>query len=285
MNTLKIERDARVVASDGEAGRVTQVVVDPQTREVTDMVVDHDGQQWLVPIGEVTSTEKGTVRVRGTRAQLRSAGRFERDQFDALAAERADAETQGRAAHGGAPLRDAQENAVEIGGTEQTTTTVTGSTPRPARPQTIATQSTQKPAAPTTPARGSDAQRLELREEELLVRKQSVQSGEVALRTDVVSEQRTLDVPVTREEVTIERHRVDRQPTDQPIAASGETISVPVRQEQVTLDKQAVVYEEIEVGKRAVQETKQVSDTVRREKAVVDKEGQVDVRDVDKEQR
>ncbi len=269
MNTLKIERDARVVASDGEAGRVTQVVVDPQTREVTDMVVDHDGQQWLVPIGEVASAEKGTVRVRGTRAQLRGASRFERDQFDALAAKRADAETQGRATHGGAALRDAQENAVEIGGVERTT----------------AAESTQKSAGPTTPARRSDAQRLELREEELLVRKQSVQSGEVDIRTDVVSEQRTLEVPVTHEEVTIERHRVDRQPTDQPIAAGGETISVPVRKEQVTLDKQAVVYEEVEVGKRAVQETRQVSDTVRREQAVIDKEGQVDARDVGKEQR
>jgi uncharacterized protein (TIGR02271 family) len=83
-------------------------------------------------------------------------------------------------------------------------------------------------------------------------------------------------VPVTREEVTIERHPVDRRPSDSPIG-EAETIRVPVREEQVVVDKQAVVYEEISVGKRDVQETQHVSDTVRREEAVIDKEGKVEI--------
>jgi uncharacterized protein (TIGR02271 family) len=117
---------------------------------------------------------------------------------------------------------------------------------------------------------------LRLREEELLARKHSVETGAVNLRTEVVSEQQTLEVPVTREEVTIERHAVDRRPSDRPIGES-ETIKVPVREEQVSVDKQAVVYEEISVDKRAVQETQHVSETVRREEAVIDKDGDVEI--------
>jgi uncharacterized protein (TIGR02271 family) len=124
------------------------------------------------------------------------------------------------------------------------------------------------------PARTNDDgnRKLQLREEELIARKRSVETGTVGIRTEVVSEQRTLEVPVTHEEVTIERHAVDRRPSDRPIS-EGETISIPVSEEQVTLEKKAVVYEEVNVGKRAVQETEHVSGTVRREEVVVHEEG------------
>ena len=120
------------------------------------------------------------------------------------------------------------------------------------------------------------ARKLQLREEELVARTRSVKTGEVGLHTQVVSEQRTLEVPVTHEEVTIERHAVDRRPSERPIGES-ETISVPVSAEQVTLDKKAVVYEEVNVGTRKVQETEHVSDTVRREEAVIKQDGDVTI--------
>jgi len=82
---------------------------------------------------------------------------------------------------------------------------------------------------------------------------------------------------VTHEEVTIERHAVDRRPSDGPISETAEELSVPVREEQVTLDKQAVVYEEVTLGKRAVQKTQRVSDTVRKEVVDVDALGNVDL--------
>lgn len=128
-----------------------------------------------------------------------------------------------------------------------------------------------------TERRAEGGERLELREEELQVRKQSVESGEVALTKDVVSEQRTLEVPVTREEVVVERHAVDRRPSDRPLEERSEVIEVPVREEQVTLEKRPVVYEQVDVGKRAVQETQQVSGTVRREELAVEREGDVTV--------
>jgi len=126
-----------------------------------------------------------------------------------------------------------------------------------------------------------DARTLELREEQLRATTKPVQAGEVEIRKDVVEEKQTLEVPVTREEVVIERHPVNRADADRSTAGeigSGETIRIPVREERVELDKQTVVTEEIEVGKRAVQETQRVSGTVRREEAHVEHDDDVDVR-------
>ena len=118
---------------------------------------------------------------------------------------------------------------------------------------------------------------LELREEELQARKQPVETGRVQIGKEVVEEKQTVEVPVTHEEVTIERQPVARRPAEGSIGASDETIRVPVREEQVSVEKRPVVAEEIKVGKKQVQETKQVSGTVRREEARVEGEGDVDI--------
>ncbi|HEY3058123.1 MAG TPA: YsnF/AvaK domain-containing protein [Chloroflexota bacterium] len=124
----------------------------------------------------------------------------------------------------------------------------------------------------------AQADRMQLREEELHAQRTPVETGRVSLGKEVTEEQRTLEVPVRREEVTVERHPVERHPSDRPIEESGRTIEVPVREERVEVEKRPVVYEEVGIAKRQVTETERVSDTVRREEARVDREGDVDVR-------
>ena len=120
---------------------------------------------------------------------------------------------------------------------------------------------------------------LRLREERLQAEKQSVQSGEVRLHKDVIEEQKNIDVPVTHEEVYIERHDLagDRA-SDLPVG-QDETIRVPVSEERVNVTKSTVDTGEVSVGKRAVTENQRVSDTVRREEARVEKDGDTPVRD------
>jgi uncharacterized protein (TIGR02271 family) len=166
-------------------------------------------------------------------------------------------------------------------------------------PEDIDTYHEERTAA--APARGTAGQAdreqetLQLREEELRATKRPVEAGEVEIRKEVVTEQQTIEVPVTREEAVIERRPVS--PTEAGRVDAGEigedeTIRVPLREEQVTVEKTPVVTEEVEIGKRTVQETQQVSDTVRREEAVVEHEDDVPVRqrkrgvsDADKNQR
>lgn len=136
----------------------------------------------------------------------------------------------------------------------------------------------RRPEMSGTTATGDSQRTVQLREEELQARKRPVETGSVQLGKDVVEEQRSMDVPVTREEVFVERHPVDRQASDRPISDSDtETVRVPVREERVEVEKQPVVYEEVGVGKRVTQETRQVSDTVRREELRVENEGDVEV--------
>jgi len=127
-------------------------------------------------------------------------------------------------------------------------------------------------------------QKIQLREEELRAQKQPIETGEVNVRKDVVTEHRTIDVPVTREEVVVERHPVQgRESTGTPIGSEQE-IRIPVREERVTVEKQPVVKEEITVGKRTVQDTAQVSGTVKKEEAHIEREGDVKVKSTGSEQ-
>jgi uncharacterized protein (TIGR02271 family) len=141
--------------------------------------------------------------------------------------------------------------------------------------QTDTGYSTQQPMTGT-----EGEQRMQLREEQLQVYKQPVETGQVGLRKEVVSEQQSVDVPVTHEEVYIERRPGSGQPSDAPIG-EGETFRVPVREEQVGVNKQQVVREEVALGKRQVQDTQHVTDTVRREEARVERQGDVNIQGQD----
>ena len=122
-----------------------------------------------------------------------------------------------------------------------------------------------------------DAERIELREEELDVDTRQVKAGEVRVRKEVHTEQRNIEVPVTREEVVIDRRPVSgREATDRNLS-DEEEIRIPLMEEEVDVQKRAVVREEISVGKRPVQDTKQVSETVRREEARIESEGDVGI--------
>lgn len=121
-------------------------------------------------------------------------------------------------------------------------------------------------------------QRIKLHAEELSARKQTVQAGEVTLRKDVISETKSIDVPVTHEEVVIERHAVSGQ-TAAGATFQDETISVPVTAEQVSVSKDTFVTGEVSIGKREVTETEHLSGTVRHEELRVEKTGEVGVTD------
>ncbi len=126
-------------------------------------------------------------------------------------------------------------------------------------------------ATNATVPRTGEAATLQLREEELHAHKQLVETGEVRVRKEVITEHRTIEVPVQREEIVIERHA----PTGAPVSATdlrpGQEIRIPVRRERVTVEKRSVVKEEVTVGKRVVQETERVGGEVRKEEVRVER--------------
>ncbi|HKH82857.1 MAG TPA: YsnF/AvaK domain-containing protein, partial [Gemmatimonadales bacterium] len=120
---------------------------------------------------------------------------------------------------------------------------------------------------------------VELREEELRVEKERVQAGEVRLRKEVVSEERTIDVPVTREEVVIERRPAARGGREAGgTIDEGEEIRIPLMEEEIHVEKTPVVREEVNLRKQQVQDTEHVSETVRREEARIEQTGDAHLR-------
>lgn len=123
-----------------------------------------------------------------------------------------------------------------------------------------------------------DQESIELREEELRVQKERVEAGEVRLRKEVVKENKTVDVPVTHEEVIVEKRPVaGRRPASGKIG-DDEEVRIPVMKEQVEVEKTPVVREEVSLKKQQVQDNRQVSETVKREEAWVDTSGTAEVR-------
>lgn len=139
-------------------------------------------------------------------------------------------------------------------------------------------------------------QTLTLHEERLVADKESVETGEVRVRKEVVTETKTIEVPVTREEVVIERHAVraedgvSRSGASDNLMASeireGEEIRIPLSEEEVHFEKRTVPVEEISVGKRQVVETRSATEELRHEEARVESTGKARVSDrSEKEER
>ncbi len=134
---------------------------------------------------------------------------------------------------------------------------------------TYDTRQTARTVNIDTATDGEDV-RVPVMEEELVAGTREAEQGRVHLHKDVVEEQQTITVPVTREEVHVER-----------VAASGDVapgtdtfverdIEVPLMGEEVVTSKHAHVVEEVRLHKDVATETKQVSDTVRKERVEVE---------------
>src|SRR5205085_11143867 len=96
---------------------------------------------------------------------------------------------------------------------------------------------------------------------------------------EVVSERHNVEVPVTREELVIERKPATGREASRTDFEHDKEIKVPLTEERVQVEKRPVVREEVTVGKRQVQDTKNVGDDLRHEELRVEKEGDVSVED------
>ena len=115
-----------------------------------------------------------------------------------------------------------------------------------------------------------DAGTLERREERMTIDKQTDQAGSVHVGKHVVEDEQSVDVPVSREEVSFERRAVDRPATGDDF--SEESIDVPVYAERIEADKEARVVEELDVDKKVRTDSQTVTGTVRREEFDIDDE-------------
>jgi uncharacterized protein (TIGR02271 family) len=105
-------------------------------------------------------------------------------------------------------------------------------------------------------------------EEELTVGTRQREAGRARLRKYVVTEMVTKTVPVSHEEVRIEREPItdaNRADALDGPAISEEEHEVVLHEDEVVVDKQAVAKERVQMGTETVTEDREVSEEVRKE--------------------
>jgi uncharacterized protein (TIGR02271 family) len=157
---------------------------------------------------------------------------------------------------------DSYAQTATVAETTTTTTRARQTTPSPAR----------APRQARATATGDDTINVPVFEEELTVGKQQEQIGDVRLHKDVVTEQATASVNLRHEEVTVERVPFTGQANQADVnnAFQNKDIDVPVMGEKAVIGKQLRETEEVRLHKQATDEQQQVTDTVRKERVVVE---------------
>ena len=152
------------------------------------------------------------------------------------------------------------------GGTTRTETTTTDTTTT-AGTGTYDRDSSRTDDADTTTGRGGD-DAMTRSEERLVAGTRTEQTGKARLRKYVVTEQEQVTVPVTREEVRLEREPVTE--ANRGDAFSGPDITeseheVTLHAERAVVDTEAVPVERVRLNKETVTDEETVTGEVRKE--------------------
>jgi uncharacterized protein (TIGR02271 family) len=113
-------------------------------------------------------------------------------------------------------------------------------------------------------------------EERVRAGTEKVEAGRARLRKYVVTEQQQVTVPVSREEVRVEREPITEGNYDKAMdgpALSEEEHEVVLTEERAVVNKETVPVERVRLSKEAVTENQTVSADVRKERIETDLDG------------
>jgi uncharacterized protein (TIGR02271 family) len=116
----------------------------------------------------------------------------------------------------------------------------------------------------------SESTRVPLVEERLDISKRDVTYKEATLIKEPMSETKTVEVPITHEELIVERRPASKSTTStsdlKPPVTSKEEIKIPLKKEEIEVKKEPYVKEEVVLKKRRVTETKTITEEVKSER-------------------
>jgi uncharacterized protein (TIGR02271 family) len=126
----------------------------------------------------------------------------------------------------------------------------------------------------TTDERDTDEERIPLTEERLDISKRS-QEDQATITKKPVKETKRVEVPLTREEISIERRPASGQTEAQSPIQSEKDIKIPFKREEAQVSKKPYLKEEAVIKKKAFTDTKKIKADVTSE--------ELDTSNVDKE--
>jgi uncharacterized protein (TIGR02271 family) len=259
----------KLVGQDGEKiGKIDQLYADSEGGSPTFVTVEtgmFGTKTTFVPVGDAELSGDDEVTVPYTKDQVKDAPSIDPD--GELAAEEEDRLYEHYGMGAGQAQADTEVTAASGGGAGKAQAAHEDATPRGA-----VGHDTSGPTTDNAMTRS---------EEQLRVGTEKVQTGRARLRKYVVTENVTQTVPVSREEVRVEREPVTD--ANAPSATDGPAISeeeheVVLTEERPVVQKEAVPVERVRVDKEVVTGEEQISDEVRKEQIDLDSGTEADER-------
>ena len=102
-------------------------------------------------------------------------------------------------------------------------------------------------------------------EEQLRVGTRQVEAGRAGIRKYVVTEQQTVSVPVSHDEVRVVREPLQPGDTVEGATIGEDSIEVTLMEDQVHVDKQVVGVEKVRLATETVTEQQNITESVRKE--------------------
>ena len=256
-----------VVTSDGDTiGKVGTVYVDDSDGHLTWVTVKtgwFNTNESFVPLDDAT-LEGSTITVPYTADKVKDAPHFDADA--SLSPEEED-QLYTYYGTGGQTTTTAADHDAATG--TQTGTTVPADIPTTGYADTDTEVLPAGASSSASTDTGSAEGYVTRSEEELRVGTRKVEAGRARLKKYVVTEQQTVTVPVSREEVTLVREPIAAgEVTDATIGE--DVVEVVLTEDQVVVDKQAVAVEKIRLDTETVTEQQQVTEAVRKEQIELD---------------
>ena len=250
-NMLDQLQNATVYATDGEKiGTVGQVYLDDVTNEPTFVTVKtglFGANETFVPLQQAQTTADG-ITVPYEKAFVKDAPNVDADGSLTPQEEQ----------------RIYEYYSMEYAGAATDRRDVVTETER----RDVVTDTDRRDVA-TDRRADSDADSVVVKDEHMKVGTERQATGRVRLRKQSYTTTETVEVPVTREEVVVERVAVDPNSPEARTADRDGEVEVTTYAETPVVEK-TVEAEKVSLGKRAVQETETVSEELRHEDVKID---------------
>lgn len=268
-----VDDGANLVNTSGDKiGKIGAIYLDDQTGEPSWVTVKtglFGTAETFVPLSDSVTIQDGDVCVAYDKDTIKDAPSIEPDgnlspQEESELYRYYGLESQGTGEHRGAP---GTQSGVGLG--TETADARRSDTSDTHRSDSHRTGTTGKDSHRT----GTKDDGMTLSEERVDVGTRQEEVGKARLRKYVVTENVTKTVPVSREEVRVEREPIsgdDRDRTHSGADIGEDEQEVILHEEQPVVDKEAVPVERVSLGTETVTDEKTVTEEVRKEKVDVD---------------
>jgi uncharacterized protein (TIGR02271 family) len=114
--------------------------------------------------------------------------------------------------------------------------------------------------------------KIKLREEQMDITKNRVKMANVNIHKEIITDEKTITVPVTRENLVVEKEAIGNE-------QESKTVRIPLSEEQIEIIKHPTLLNQVSVDKKEYTETDLVEETLKKEKLTIDSKGDAKIRD------